>query len=126
MEYTEEFEQFWKLYPSRWNRDLGTSVKRKKRPAFMKWQLLPQEIRDECLAKVKYIKSSEGGAVRDAVTWINQFGWEDIDLPEPPPKPVIPKQLTGQVFKQLPPKESLNDGRNRCMQGLQKVKGKYE
>lgn len=98
MKYTEEFERFWKAYPKRWNRELGIWVKRKKRPAFQKWQLLSQEIRDECFAKVKLIKASEGGSVRDAVTWLNQDGWDDIELPKKY-KPILPKQITGNVLK---------------------------
>ena len=42
MDYTPEFEKFWQAYPKRWNRDLGCYVKRKKYPAFQKWQKLSQ------------------------------------------------------------------------------------
>ena len=71
--YTKEFEVFWKLYPARWNTNLSLYVKRKKRPAFKKWQKLSQKIRNECLSKVKLIKKSEGSgtSIRDAVTWLN-------------------------------------------------------
>ena len=79
--YTAEFERFWKAYPARWNKELGLFVKRKKHPAFEKWQKLSKEIRDECLAKVHLVKRSEGKGVRDAVTWLNQYGWDDIELP---------------------------------------------
>ena len=96
--YTDEFESFWKAYPARWNRDLGMGmyVKRKKFPAFQKWQRLSQAIRDECMAKVKYIRDAEG-TPRDAVTWLNQRGWEDFELPgkkeklQPLPRDLTPK-----------------------------------
>ena len=83
--YTDEFEQFWKKYPRRWNKDFqgGSYVKRKKRPAFEKWEKLSPETRRECLAKAKYIYQYEGGCVRDCVTWLNQFGWEDIEIEVP-------------------------------------------
>lgn len=94
--YTEEFERFWKAYPTRWNKDLSCYIKRKKRPAFEKWQKLSVAIRNECFAKVHLIKQSEGIGVRDCVTWLNQWGWEDIELPKLPVKH-LPKELTGKV-----------------------------
>lgn len=92
MDYTEEFEGFWAKYPKRWNRDLSCWVKRKKYPAFLKWQKLSKTIRQECLAKVHLIKRAEG-TPRDCVTWINQRGWEDIELEKPKPLPanLLPK-----------------------------------
>ena len=92
MEYTQEFETFWALYPKRWNRDLGGYVKRKKWPAFEKWQKLPQSIRNDCLAKARLIKATEG-TPRDCVTWLNQRGWDDIELEKPKPIPTkfLPK-----------------------------------
>lgn len=87
MEYTEEFEKFWKAYPKRWNRDIGSFVKRKKFPAFEKWQKLSQTVRDECLAKSRLIRKTEG-TPRDCVTWLNQRGWDDIELPKPKPEPM--------------------------------------
>ena len=86
MDYTDEFEAFWKAYPKRWNQDLGCWVKRKKYPAFLKWQKLSQAIRNECLSKAHLIKRAEG-TPRDCVTWINQRGWEDIELEKPEPMP---------------------------------------
>lgn len=95
MNYTEEFEKFWRLYPKRWNRDLGVYVKRKKWPASETWQKLSQTIRDECMAKARYIKATEG-TPRDCVTWLNQRGWDDIELPAPPPK-ALPAEITPKL-----------------------------
>ena len=80
-DYTDEFEIFWRGYPRRWNNNLSMYVKRKKYPAFESWQKLSQEIRAKCLRIVKQIKKAEG-TPRDAVTWINQRGWDDIDEPD--------------------------------------------
>jgi len=92
MEYTPEFEIFWKAYPQRWNRDLSRFIKRKKFPAFQKWQKLSQAIRNDCLAKAHLIKQTEG-TPRDCVTWLNQRGWDDIELEKPKliPAKLLPK-----------------------------------
>ena len=90
MEYSEEFETFWKKYPSRWNTEIGGYVKRKKWPAFEKWQKLSQAIRNDCLAKSRLIRLT-GGTPRDCVTWLNQRGWDDIELPTPKRKVIDSK-----------------------------------
>ena len=87
MSYTEEFEGFWKAYPKRWNRDIGGFVKRRKFPAFEKWQKLSQTVRNDCIAKSKLIRITEG-TPRDCVTWLNQRGWDDIELPKAKPEPM--------------------------------------
>lgn len=109
--YTDEFERFWKLYPARWNHNLGCYVKRKKRPAFDKWQKLSPEIRAECFAKSKYIKRSEG-TPRDCVTWINEYGWEDIEIAVP--KPIVSAEQAHKMFNQVPQgdKRSTSDKAN--------------
>ena len=115
-EYTEEFEIFWKKYPKRWNRDLGVFVKRKKWPAFEKWQKLPQAIRDDCLAKSRLIKATEG-TPRDCVTWLNQRGWDDIELEKPKP---LPKDLVPDMKKVESHTVDFNDARNKEMGKLAK------
>ena len=100
MEYTADFEKFWYKYPRRWNKDLGIWVKRKKYPAFLKWQKLHPEIQQECLSKVKLVKKYEGSAVRDCVTWLNQRGWEDI---EEDYIPVLSKENADAILKPVPP-----------------------
>ena len=92
MDYTDEFQTFWVKYPKRWNRDIGSYVKRKKWPAFQKWQKLSQSIRDDCLAKVHLIRLSEG-TPRDCVTFLNQRGWDDIELEKPKPLPLPPELM---------------------------------
>lgn len=114
MDYTTEFEAFWKQYPKRWNRDLSCLVKRKKWPAFLKWQKLPQTIRNECLAKVKLIKRAEG-TPRDCVTWINQRGWDDIELEKPKP---LPAHLVPKMKKVESHTVNVSNERNRQMANL--------
>jgi len=117
MDYTDEFEIFWKIYPKRWNRDLGVYVKRKKWPAFEKWQKLSQVIRNDCLTKVRLIKQTEG-TPRDCVTWLNQRGWDDIELPDKPQ----PKALPAEIVPKLKVVEShivnVNNERNQQQQAL--------
>ena len=118
MDYTPEFETFWKQFPSRWNRDLGISVKRKKWPAFEKWQKLSQAIRNDCLAKACLIKQSEG-TPRDCVTWLNQRGWDDIELPDKPKPKALPAALV-PVMKTVEPLDnrSTSDKVNKEMAKL--------
>ena len=108
--YTIEFEMFWKAYPKRWNRDLGVYVKRKKWPAFEKWQKLSQAIRNDCLAKARYIKATEG-TPRDCVTWLNQRGWDDIEL-APLPK-ALPAEITPKLKKVESCIVNVNNERNK-------------
>ena len=95
MEYSKEFEYFWKQYPHRNNRPI------KKCPAYQIWLRLSDEEIHEICTKAKYIKKFEGGPyARDAVTWLhptNQRGWEDMTFNEGW-VPVLPDELT-DVFK---------------------------
>ena len=118
IDYTPEFEHFWENFPSRWNKDFqhGSWVKRKKLPAFQAWQKLPEAIRAKCLRVVKQIKKSEGGSVRDAVTWINQYGWDDIKENEGPSQS-LPATMTN-VVESVPGGINFNDERNRQMKAL--------
>lgn len=118
MEYTREFEVFWKLYPSRWSVNRHAYVKRKKYPAWLSWEKLDDDTRREILTKVKMIKSSEGNSPRDPVTWLNQRGWDDIDF-EVGYVPSLPKELTDQALKDGKPHIiNVNNERNRQKDGL--------
>jgi len=119
MDYTDEFETFWKKYPKRWNRDLGMYIKRKKWPAFEKWQKLSQTIRDDCLAKARLIKATEG-TPRDCVTWLNQRGWDDIELEKPKP---LPKELVPDMKSVESHTVNFNDARNEQHNKLRALKG---
>lgn len=119
MEYTDEFEKFWKLYPKRWNRNSGLYVKRKKPLAFKKWQRLPQGIRDKCLRVVKKIWKAEGGSesVRDCVTWLNQEGYDEIDEPEEQVQH-LPESMTANILKIVPSEVNTNNRRNEEIKKL--------
>lgn len=118
MEYSQEFEVFWKYYPKRWDRDRRKLIKRKKFPAWESWQKLDEDTQHEILTKAKYIKEFEGSSARDAVTWLNQRGWDDIEFAEKW-KPVLPEELTKDVFKEAKAKVvDINDERNRQRKGL--------
>lgn len=98
MEYSPEFETFWKYYPHR----NGKPVK--KCPAYKMWNRLTEEDRHEILMKAKYIKRNEGGPyARDAVTWLhpeNQRGWEDIEQQKGLKwEPALPVELTENALK---------------------------
>jgi len=116
MDYTKDFEAFWKQYPARWNQDLSIYVKRKKHPVFQKWQKLPKEIQDKCLRIVHLIKKAEG-TPRDAVTWLNQQGWDDIEEPDIDAQS-LPQTLTS-CLKTVPQGGvNINNERNRQMKGI--------
>ena len=117
--YTDEFERFWKGFPARWNKDFqgGTWVKRRKHPAFDKWEKLSDEVKSKCLRILKQIKKAEGGTVRDAVTWLNQYGWEDIDEPEEVQH--LPESMTN-IIKMVPEhRVNVNNERKRQRKGLE-------
>jgi hypothetical protein len=107
----KEFEVFWKLYPKRWDRNRSRLIKRKKFPAWESWQKLDSDTQHEILTKAKYIKEFEGGSARDAVTWLNQRGWDDVDFPDSW-VPRLPKELTDVCEA---PEEDHNDGRRRTL-----------
>jgi len=119
MNYSEEFEYFWRVYPSRWDRDKSNRIKRRKAPAWEKWQKLDAETRHEILTKAKYIRDFEGTYARDAVTWLNQSGWDDIEF-KPDWKPTLPDELLN-AFKPVEDKKiNLNNERNRQMDLLRR------
>lgn len=122
-DYTSEFELFWRNFPSRWNKDFqgGSWIKRKKRPAFEAWRKLSEEIRAKCLRVVKQIKKSEGGSVRDAVTWINQIGWDDIEENTGPIRH-LPQAMTNGVKTVESTEVNANNERNRQMRALLREK----
>ena len=119
MKYTEDFETFWVKYPARWSQSMSAHIKRRKQPAFISWQKLSLEVQQECISKVHLIKQAEGGAsaVRDCATWLNQEGWDDIDLPEENIK-TLPKKYTNSVFMEDNFKIDTNEQRNKLRKGL--------
>jgi len=123
MTYTQDFETFWSHYPKRWNKDLGLRVKRKKSPAFQKWQKLSKDIRAKCLSRVHLIAKMEGNAVRDCVTWLNQEGWDDFEQEELKKMPIgLPKELIENLLKVVP--DGTIDVNNERNKQMKRLKGK--
>lgn len=117
MDYAKEFEVFWKLYPKRWSVSRHAYVKRKKYPAWLSWQKLDDDTQHEILLKIKLIKQSEGNYPRDAVTWLNQKGWDDIEFDQGY-KPILPKELTENIGKIEHKVVDINDERNKQKDNL--------
>ena len=115
-EYTKDFEEFWSRYPARYRK--YQFIKRKKSPAFKVWQKLSKEIRAICLSRVHLIKKTEGGAesVRDCVTWLNQEGWDEINIHKEPVG--LPKEMIENLLKTVPDGINKNNERNRQMRLL--------
>lgn len=82
--YSQDFEIFWASYPSR------NGQKTKKAQAWASfWKLLSSDngITAELITdRIKALAPQYGDFPRDAVTWLNQRGWEDeISLTKPRP-----------------------------------------
>lgn len=87
MTYTDEFKTFWKKYPSRWNRSSHRYYKVGKWEAFLVWKRLSQKDRTDILIKVKYMQ--DGEFVLDAHRWLKKRRFDDMELPESKPKPIV-------------------------------------
>jgi len=92
MNYTPEFETFWKAYPERWNRSSGKHYKVGKWEAFQVWKRLSQKDKDKILLVVKYMKTGE--FVLDAHKWLKKRRFDDIELQKPKPRLRIAKEQT--------------------------------
>lgn len=108
--YTDDFLEFWIKYPSRYNAESDRYYKVGKWEAMQEWKRLSQQDRDDVLVKVRYVR--RGKYVLDAHRWLKKRRFDDIELPKDT-RPILPKEMTDKVFKQLPRKESRNDARNR-------------
>ena len=117
-EYTEDFEMFWSLYPSRWDRERSRHIKRKKEPAFEKWVKLSPEIRAECLMGATKITDFEGSCPRDCVTWINQRGWMDMRPKQKRPMPQEIQEMAQGLLKSVPAPINFHNERNRQRKAL--------
>lgn len=73
--YSPEFEKFWKIYTAR----NGQKVKKAKAwAAFWKIASNGTEVTPDILIeRIKLLAPTYGDFPRDAVTWLNQKGWQD-------------------------------------------------
>jgi len=92
--YSKEFRYLWKMWRPRIKN--GIRVKRKKPQAWVKWQLLDAKTQTFILSTIKQQVINEGDCPRDLVTWINQEGWEDLEV-SPTYVPALPDELTKDV-----------------------------
>ena len=93
--YSNEFQYVWGKWPGRWNAKLGRKVKRKKQPAWKAWQKLSPDTQQLIVSCIIQARANEDFP-RDLVTWINQEGWEDLDLPDSY-EAILPKELTQNI-----------------------------
>ncbi len=75
MTYSEQFEQFWKLYPGRTN-ERGRVVKQDKLGAFREWQKLTDNERKMAMS----VHPAQGKYTPDARKWLYHNRWEDEDI----------------------------------------------
>ena len=75
MKYSEQFEQFWKLYPGRTN-DRGRIIKNDKDGAAVMWVKLTTEQRK--LAMTNH--PEQGKYTPDGRKWLYRKRWQDEDV----------------------------------------------
>ncbi len=75
IKYTEQFEQFWKLYPGRTNKS-GRIIKQDKLGAFREWQKLTDNERKMAMSA----HPAQGKYTPDARKWLYHNRWEDEDI----------------------------------------------
>lgn len=114
--YTAEFEEFWKLYPERWYEDSDRYYKVGKWDAMLEWKKLDEEDKARAMIAVRRLKV--GKYIKDAHRWLHHRRFDDIELPKP--KAVLPKQITGNVLKEVPQPVNVNNARNRNMRALER------
>ena len=81
--YTKEFEAFFKLYPHRWNHRVSLWVKNDKAGAFKEWKLL--SVQERKLATEKAPTIEKGEFTPDARKWLKHKMWENESIGGPPP-----------------------------------------
>jgi hypothetical protein len=83
------------------------------------WVKLSQTDISDILNRLHLIAKAEGDYPRDAVTWLNQRGWEDIELPDSNEKH-LPKEMTSAIKTVPLAGVNVNNERNRQMAALKK------
>lgn len=95
--YSEDFEIFWKKYPTRWIPESDTHVKIGKQLAWERWEKLSEESHRHILDIISQFKS--GKAVPDPWRWLRDRKFEDYAISKPLPKP-DPKIEAEQLEKE--------------------------
>lgn len=87
--YSENFEELWKLYPSRLT-DSGTFVKVGKSAAYSQYLRIEKKIEHDTLVSLvsAYAGQYPGGKfVKDMERWLKGKPWDDVVEREPEAKP---------------------------------------
>ena len=78
--YSDEFQQFWKAWPGRYNSDSQQTIKVGKYQAYAEWQRLSADDKETVMQLVKSgrLKSRGTKYLPDAYRWLNKRRWEDF------------------------------------------------
>ena len=77
--FTKEFEQFWALYPTRYNKETGIKTKPNKAIAYQYWKQMYKDDKQLAIEAVKHYKTP---FVKDCFRWLRDKNWLDYS-----PKP---------------------------------------
>jgi len=96
--YTDEFMDFWKLYPGRYRESHNDYPKKNKYLAMKEWSKLSQADRGQAMFAVK--KLSRGRYVKDAFRWLRDKAFDDYEPPDTSDYGGhLPREMTEKVFK---------------------------
>ena len=116
-DYTDDFLAFWGAYPKQLS--CGVWHKPAKREAFEVWVRMTESQKAHAMYSVsRYAKTVKDGlVVAHARTWLNQYRYEDFDMPDEGER--LPESLTDKM-KTVPEKPvvNFNNERNRQMKDL--------
>ncbi len=115
LDYTPEFEQFWKSYPRRQNSQ-GAWIREGKYEAMIIWNQMGAEDRKHALYAVVIYEKGRPKLPKDACRWLKYRRYDDFDMPEEPGHH-LPASMTN-VVKAVPIGIDHNDERNRQMRAL--------
>lgn len=79
-DFTDDFSEFWKLWPGRWNKETGKTTKVGKYQAGLRWAKLSAETKSFILRLLKSgrIKAAGTQYLPDAFRWLDKHRWEDF------------------------------------------------
>ena len=76
----DDFSEFWRLWPGRWNKDSGKTIKVGKYQARQRWEKLSAETKQIILGLLKSGRIKDAGTqyLQDAFRWLQNRRWEDF------------------------------------------------
>ena len=77
---TNDFNEFWKLWPGRWNKDSGKTIKVGKYQAGQRWDKLSEPTKQRIIGLLKSERIKDAGTqyLPDAFRWLEKHRWEDF------------------------------------------------